>query len=367
MRRRVRLGSTAIGLLGLVFLPGCSRSDPDRALVGRIDALASNAIREGRDPGISIAVAREGKAILAKGYGQSDVENQVPAKANTVYRIASVTKQFTAAATMDLVDRGRLGLDDEVTKFLPDYPTEGNRLTVRHLLNQTSGIPDYFKDESFAASPRRKLPREELLKLIAGRFDTPPGQEWAYSNSNYFLLELIIEKASGQSYVGYLSERIFVPLQMRDTFVCPEEPTGPNQARGYKAEPDGRFSRVAPLVESALGDGALCSTVGDLVRWNQGFHGHRFVTPDSYKLMTTPTKLGDGRLQFYGFGLFLSSGPGLPTIWHAGGVPGFTSKLTYYSLQKVTLVVLQNNDPSTVKGLDAEVGKVLASSLTPLH
>ena len=183
---------------------GGARSDetsgpppPRQGLASQIDALATTAIEEGSQPGISIAVAREGTVLLAKGYGYADVEGRVRAAPSTVYRIGSVTKQFTAAAIMDLAERGHLGVDDEVTKFLPDYPTQRHRLTVRHLLNHTSGIKGYTEERGFAAIADREAPREELVKLFAGKFNFAPGQRWEYSNSNYYLLGLIIEKVSG--------------------------------------------------------------------------------------------------------------------------------------------------------------------------
>jgi D-alanyl-D-alanine carboxypeptidase len=189
---RTRRGAVlAVVLLASTLATGCAdgpRPTPEpsaaRDLAARIDALASSAVDEGPQPGASVAVAKQGKVLLAKGYGLADVAGRVRARANTVYRIGSVTKQFTAAAVMDLAERGRLGVDDEVTRFLPDYPTNGYHLTIRHLLTHTSGIANYTELPQFKSISNEKVPREAVVRLFAGTFDFPPGEQWAYSNSN---------------------------------------------------------------------------------------------------------------------------------------------------------------------------------------
>ena len=336
------------------------RSAPDghQALADRIDALVSDQIRQGPHPGASIAVASDGKVLLAKGYGLADVAGRVPARPHTVYRIGSLTKQFTAAAVMDLVERGSMAVDDEVTRFLPDYPTQGHHLTVRHLLTHTSGIRSYTEIPQFRLISNEKVPREELVRLFAGDFDFAPGQQWAYSNSNYFLLGLIIEKASGSPFERYLNDRIFGPLHMGDTSYCPDEPSGRDQARGYEFGLDHRPQPSERLnMQHPFAAGGLCSTVEDLVRWNEAFHGHRFLTAASYELMTTPAKLDNGTAFPYGFGLSLDSVDGSPMISHDGGIPGFASSLAYFPEEKLTLAVLVNNSSGAGENLIGAVMK----------
>lgn len=342
--------------LGVFALPmrGCSgpwnNSPPPpqhHALVTKIDERMARAISDRSVPGGSVAVASEGTEVYAHGYGYANVEDAVPAMPSTVYRIGSITKTFTAAAIMDLVEHGRLSIDDEVTKFIPAYPTNGYRLTVRNLLNQTSGIPDYYLDPpgspGYEALSHQKVSKAEILSLFAGKLNFPTGQQYEYSNSNYFLLGLIIEQVSRQSYASYLSEHIFAPLHMRDTFYCPDSPTGPSQARGYTRGPDGSRTPVPTSfnIDTAFGAGGLCSTVQDLVRWNNAFHGHRILAA-SYDQMISPGGDPEGSTAPYGFGFMLDDY--FHTISHGGGIEGFTGWLWYLPDYKVTVVVLVNND-----------------------
>ncbi|HEX8769172.1 MAG TPA: serine hydrolase domain-containing protein, partial [Acidimicrobiales bacterium] len=188
-----------------------------------------------------------------------------------------------------------------------------------------------------------KVSKAEILSLFAGKLNFPTGEQYQYSNSNYFLLGLIIEEVSGQSYASYLSEHIFAPLGMRNTFYCPDEPTGTNQARGYKRGPDGKLTPTPTFfnIDTAFAAGGLCSTVEDLVRWNNAFHGHRILAA-SYDLMTKPGVLPDGTPTPYGFGFMLDDY--FHTISHGGGIEGFSSWLWYLPDYRVTVVVLVNND-----------------------
>lgn len=247
-------------------------------------------------------------------------------------------------------------MDDEVTRILPEYLAGGERPTVRDLLTHTSGIPNYTESPEFDRLADRRVPREEIMKLFAGRYDFPPGREWAYSNSNYFLLGLIVERVSGMSYSDYLSDRIFTPLGMRDTSYCPDEPSGRHQARGYQLEPRDTPHLAEPLnMQHAFAAGALCSTVEDLVRWSEAFHGHRFLSAGSYELMTTPVTLASGTTYPYGFGLELDDSTGVPTISHGGGINGFLSWLAYLPDQRVTVVVLVNSTSGAGESLIREV------------
>lgn len=361
---RTRRGAVfAVVALASTLATGCAngpRPTPEasaaRDLAARIDALVSSAVGEGRQPGASMAVATAGEVLLAKGYGLADVEGRARARAKTVYRIGSVTKQFTAAAVMDLAERGRLGVDDEVTRFLPDYPTNGYRLTIRHLLTHTSGITNYTELPQFQSISNEKVPREAVVRLFAGTFDFPPGQQWAYSNSNYYLLGLIVEKASGMPFEAYLAERILGPLHLQDTWHCPDEPVGRNHAKGYELGPGDTPRPSEPLnMQHAFAAGGLCSTVEDLVRWNEALHGGRFLSAASYELMTTPASLESGTVFPYGFGLSLESPDGSPVVSHNGGIPGFASSLAFFPTDRLTVVVLVNSSSPAGEGLIASV------------
>src|SRR5689334_23639037 len=185
-----------------------ARAQDTRALVQYVDSIANAAVAEHRTAGVSVAVVKNGRTVLAKGYGFADLENDVPATPETVYRIGSVTKQFTSAAIMKLMEQGKLSLDDTLQKFLPNFPTQGNHVTVRHLLTHTSGIKSYTGlGPKWQRVMRLDLPPDSMVALFANEpFDFKPGDKWLYDNSGYFLLGMIIEKLSGKTYGQYLKD-----------------------------------------------------------------------------------------------------------------------------------------------------------------
>ncbi len=364
MRARRLCGRLALALALLEFGSACTSAAPhDGAdLVRRLDAAASQAIARGPQPGASVAVARDGVTLLAKGYGVADVSKGVAARPDTVYGIGSITKQFTAAAILDLAERGRLRVDDDVAKFLPDYPTQGRDLTLRHLLTHTSGIANYTDDPRYGPLSLSSATRPDVMALFAGKSDFAPGTSWAYSNSNYFLLGLVIEQVSGRPYDAYLEDEIFGPLGMADTGLCPDRPSGDQQARGYDVISGKSVDAMAVNMAHAFAAGALCSTVEDLVRWNNALHGGRFLTPASYELMTAPVALDGGRAFPYGFGLMLDDRGGSLSFDHGGSVAGFSSSLTFRTADRTTIAVLTNTGgPAGAEVVD----KIMAAASGP--
>lgn len=320
-----------------------------RALVRYVDSVANAAVAERRTAGVSVAIVRNGKTVLAKGYGFADLENDVPATTETVYRIGSITKQFTAAAIMRLMEQGKLSLDDTLQKFLPNYNTQGNRVTVRHLLTHTSGIRSYTSmGPRWGRTVRIDLVPDSLVALFAGEpFDFKPGEQWRYNNSGYFLLGMIIEKLSGKSYGQYLQDEFFTPLALKGTIYCDQAPIIKRRAQGYEIKPPG--GPGAPLVNAAplsmtqpYAAGSLCSTVTDLVAWTQALSSGKVVSPASYQMMSTPGTLNDGRPHTYGFGLSTGALRGHRQVNHNGGINGFVSELHHYVDDSLITVVLTN-------------------------
>ena len=198
-----------------------------------IDGIVADAMRDGRTPGVSIAVARGGRLVYAKGHGLANVELNVPATPDTVFRIGSITKQFTAAAIMQLVEDGKMSLDDPIEKFLPDFPVRGRHITIRHLLNHTSGIKSYTSlGLKFLAVTRQDLSHEDLIALFKDEPDDfQPGEKWLYDNSGYYLLGVILEKVTGYKYGDYLQRQFFTPLGLSSTIYCDVEPIVKKRAR----------------------------------------------------------------------------------------------------------------------------------------
>ena len=331
-------------LAGALATPN-ARAQDARALVQYVDSVATAAVAEHRTAGVSVAVVKNGRTVLAKGYGFADLENDVPATAETVYRIGSVTKQFTSAAIMRLVEQGKVSLDDTLQKFLPNFPTQGNRVTVRHLLNHTSGIKSYTSlGPKWQRVNRLDLATDSLVALFANEpFDFKPGDKWLYDNSGYFLLGMIIEKVSGKPYGQYLKDELFTPLGLKSTIYCDQAPLIKHRAQGYAFRPDSTFINAEPLsMTQPYAAGSLCSTVTDLAAWTLALSSGKVVSPASYKQMTTPGTLNDGKPLTYGFGLGVGTVGGHRQVSHNGGINGFISELHHYPDDSLVTVVLTN-------------------------
>ena len=316
------------------------------SLAVAVDRIVGDAMRDGRTPGVSVAVARGGRVVHAQGYGLANVELNVPATADTVYRIGSITKQFTAAAIMQLVEQGKMSLDDPIETFLPDYPVRGRRITIRHLLTHTSGIKSFTSlGLKYLAVKRQEISEEDLIATFKDEPDDfPPGEKWLYDNSGYYLLGVILERVTGYKYGDYVQRQLFTPLGLSSTLYCDVERIVKNRASGYQIGLD-KGLRNADFISMKVpfAAGALCSTVKDLVTWTGALVGGKVVSAQSYAQMTTPLKLANGQERPYGFGLGLGEFEGHPQVEHGGGIDGFASMLMYFPKDGVTVAVLTNS------------------------
>jgi CubicO group peptidase (beta-lactamase class C family) len=334
-----------------VAAPVAAQTPSTAELRARIDSIVTSMMGPTGAPGISIAVVRGSDTIALEGYGQADIENGVPVTDRSVFRIGSITKQFTAAAVMKLVEQGRVGLDAPLSEYLPDYAGPGRRVTVHQLLNHTSGIPSYTGlGERFWTRSRLDLTHEQMLELFAAdSLEFEPGSRWAYNNSGYYLLGMLIEKVTGESYAAHLSNTQFGPLGLSQTLYCDEAPIVPHRAEGYDLV-DGRIVNAAPLSMRPPGAaGALCSTPRDLVRWTRALAGGRVVSADSYRRMTTPTSLTAGDSQAYGYGLVPGRIEDHEVVAHGGGINGFNSYASHLPALDVTIVVLANGPTNAAR------------------
>jgi CubicO group peptidase (beta-lactamase class C family) len=312
------------------------------------DSIANAILKGGRVAALSIAVVRGRDTLVMKGYGMADIENEVPATPRTVYRIGSVTKQFTSVAIMQLVEQGKLSLDDDVTKYVPNAPTHGRRVLVRHLLNHTSGIPSYTDvGTEFGRVMRQDLAKDSLLATVKDdSLQFEPGSHFYYNNTGFFLLGMIIERVTGKPYGDYLREALFRPNGLTSTVYCSVMPLIKHRAQGYEVRANGLVNADYISMDLPYAAGSLCSTVGDLARWTQLLHSGKLVKESSFKAMTTPAKLTSGRPMQYGFGLFMDTVGTHRRIHHGGGINGFISELAYYPDDSLTVVVLSNTAPA---------------------
>jgi D-alanyl-D-alanine carboxypeptidase len=323
-------------------------SAPAAELVARLDSIARAAVADPALPGLSVAVAQGDRILLASGYGLANLAAGDSVRSTTIFRSGSVTKQFTAAAIMRLAEEGRLSLDDEITRFLPEFPTQGHRVTVRHLLNHTSGIRSYTGlGLPWISRVAEDLSQEQIVALFRDEpFDFAPGERFRYNNSGYFLLGTIIERVSGRPYAEYIEQEFTRPLGLDDTIYCPNEP-GDGHAHGYRPSPNGPAPSMPMSMTHPYAAGALCTTALDLVRWKNALVSGRVVNPAAYRRMITPDTLPGGRVLDYGFGLGMGALDGVERITHSGGIFGFSAVLSYYPEHDIAVAVLANNEAAS--------------------
>lgn len=343
-------------------------AQPDRAaLLARIDSLANAPIARRQAAGLSLGVIRGHDTLVLKAYGKGDLELDTPTPDRAVYEIGSITKQFTASAILQLVERGKMSLDDPLTKYLPAYPTQGHTITIRRLMDHTSGIKGYTEMPSFWAMAARKLPRDSLVALFAKEpFDFAPGDAMVYNNSAYFLLGLVIEKVSGRPYGDYVKDSLFARAGMPDSRYCSETTITPRKVHGYDMGPAG-LQKAAPIDHTwPFAAGSLCSTAGDLLAWTRALHSGRILGPDAYREILTPGVLSDGTQLRYTKGLALSEIAGHRAISHGGGIFGYTSFLAWLPDDSLTVVALFNSaGPSGPDDLVESIVALIAGRKEP--
>lgn len=338
-----------------------AQTRPARAsVVGTIDSLAKAFISDGPVAGVSVAVVKGRDTIVMKGYGLADIENEVPATAQTVYRIGSITKQFTSAGIMRLVDEGKLSLDDTLGKMLPSVPARWSGVTLRRLLNHTSGIRSYTGiGPRWLRRWREDMSPDTIVGLVRDdTLDFRPGARWSYNNTGYVLLGMIIERASGKPYARYLEEEFYKPLGLSQTYYCSQKPIIKHRAQGYDMSARQLTNTEYLSMTQPFSAGALCSTVGDLVAWQRALVGGRIVKPASYVTMTTPESLTDGKPLTYGYGLGVGKLETHRKVSHGGGINGFITDLAYYPDDTLHVVVLANTSPSTPARLGDQIARV---------
>ena len=346
-----RIGPAGL-LLATLAVPAAAQANAD--LVQRLDSIAGHWVQRQYAVGIVAAVVKDGDTLLFKAYGMADVEWDVPMPLDAMFVIGSVTKQFTAAAVLRLRDEGKLSLDDEITRWLPDFDTRGHTVTLRHLLGHTAGIGDFTEAPEFGSlSTNIRFPRDSayaLLQRLPPQF--APGEVQIYNNSGFWLLGLVVEKASGMTYEDYVEQNLFAPLGMTRSMYCHSEENVPRRAHGYFVSRDSVVRRAWTISHTwPFAAGSLCSTVGDMVTWLQALHGGKVLSPASYAEFITPARLNDGTPLRYGMGVQVGPDPsGLMYLGHGGRAPGFWVEAGWYPEAEMAVVVMIN----TVGPLDPQ-------------
>ncbi len=308
-----------------------------------IDDFIAEQLKERKIPGLSIAVIRDGEVLKAAGYGMAKLEFQVPATKETVYEIGSISKQFAAEAVMLLVDEGKLDLDKSITEYLPsNAPESWKPISVRNLLNQTSGLKDWTEVKEF--SYRREYTSEEFIDLVSAfPLEFQPNDDWKYSNTNLPLVGIIVERVSQKSYEAFVSERIFAPLGLPSIQFNHNSKIVSGRASGYVLRDD-RLEQGEPFRPKIIApSGGVLANAVDLARWWETMLQGRLLKATSLEQMLLPTKLNNGKSVSHGFAFFIDTFNGHKMIFHHGStVGGFGSVVRYFPNEKLTIAVIGN-------------------------
>jgi CubicO group peptidase (beta-lactamase class C family) len=316
----------------------------NQAQVDAVDEYVRAEMQKQHIPGLALLVARQGKPIRAQGYGLANVELQVPVKPETIFQSGSVGKQFTASAVMMLVEEGRVGLEDPITKYFPGAPACWKQVTVRELLSHTGGFTDYPKNFDM----RKDYTEAELLKIVEGiPLAFPPGTKWSYSNLGYLTLGILVHKVTGEFYGDFLEKRIFRPLDMRTTRIISEADIVPNRAAGYRLLKGELKNQVwvSPMLNTTA-DGSLYFSILDLEKWDAALYTEKLLKRSSLEQMWTVAKLRNGQPNSgqYGFAWFIQDKNGHHVVEHGGQWQGFETQISRYVDDQLTVVVLTNLD-----------------------
>ncbi len=374
-----------------LFVPGTAANTPAQSssMDRQIDAVFSG-VSSPDAPGLAALVRKNGRTVFERGYGVRDLRSKAKIDGHTNFRLASFTKQFTAMAVMLLVHDGKLHYDDTLTEIFPDFPAYGNTISVRNLLNHTSGLPDYEdlmdaleKTTGPVWTPEKQIQDAEVLELLKkekiGKF--APGTSWSYSNSGYVVLGLIVAKVSGKSYGDFLQERIFAPLKVNHTLVFQKGKNAvANRAFGHSKDGSALKETDQSSTSATLGDGGIYSNLEDLAKWDDALRNHSLLSEKEFQPALSPVKLNDGSAPHwprepnddnlhpgkpvsYGFGWFRDPYQGHSRIWHTGSTVGFRTVIERFTEgDGLTVIVLCNRADLEPEKLALRVADIFFSA-----
>ena len=383
--------ATALAMLLLAAIGLClahsAEDSVDSVVSAKIDAIVSSAIKP-NEPGAAVLVRRNGRDIFVHGYGVRDLRSMAKIDAHTNFRLASCTKQFTAMAIMLLVHDGKMRYDEPLTEIFPDFPAYGKTITIRNLLNHTSGLADYeslMEQQESSGGPgwseQNQIQDAEVFELLKRQNKTEfwPGTKWAYSNSGYVALGLIVAKASGKPYREVLRERIFAPLKMNHTIVYQKAKNEVvSRAFGHSKENDALKETDQSSTSATLGDGGIYSNLEDLAKWDDALRNHTLLSEKEMQPALTPVRLNDGseprwprepnddnlhpgKPVSYGFGWFLDPYKGHPRMWHTGSTMGFRTVIERFLGENLTVIILSNRTDLDPEKLSLQVADMFFS------
>ncbi len=352
-----------------------SPGDPKQLANTKVDTFVQAELIRQRIPGLSLVVQQDGKVIYAKGYGYANLEQALPATAEQRFQIGSISKQFVATAVLLLVQDGKMGLDEKISKYLPDTPAAWDAITVRHLLAHTSGLPKDADDALFANADSHGPYSTDQLLAIARTVKplSSAGQVYSYSNTGYQLMGMIVEKVSGMFFGDLLQARVFTPLGLSTARVISFQNSA-GSATGYALKNNTlqplRLDQVSPGVQSLYrtGAGGIEMSAADLAKWDASLNTDQILSKASRDLMWAPSALvqkGDGYTINYGLGWYLSDYLGHPKVYHSGGMYAFTTDYLRYTNDKLSVIVLTNLGDSDPETISRSIGEMFVPGTWP--
>jgi CubicO group peptidase (beta-lactamase class C family) len=348
-------------LIIFIFLSSHSfgQSKKDKKILNQIDKAILDNFKDVA-PGCAVLIAKEGKIILEKGYGTANLELDVAMKPEMVFRIGSITKQFTAIAILQLVEKGELALSDSIQKFIKNFHFKGKTITIENLLTHTSGIRGYEQfDAKIPNAIRVEFPTRAMIdSLDRVSLEFEPSTKFNYSNSNYYLLGYIIEQIAGKSYQQYLKENIFDPAGLNSTYYENPIEIIPNRTNGYSYSDERYWNSDFISMSLVYSAGALRSNVNNLFKWHKALHEGKIIKKETFLKAITPYKLSDGKQSNYGYGFFIQSENGIKSIGHPGAIDGFRAIEMYYPDQDIFITLLCNSEKDDLQNLFQTVANI---------
>ncbi|WP_207512933.1 serine hydrolase domain-containing protein [Longitalea luteola] len=297
-------------------------------------------------PGCVVLVSEKGKVVYEKGFGQANIELNVPMRPEMLFRLGSITKQYTAIAILQLIEQGRISLQDSLQKFVNGFPYKGHTITIEHLLTHTSGIVDYEVLDFHIPNAIRIdfQPKQMIDSLGVLPLAFIPGTKFSYSNSNYFLLGFILEKVTGKAYKSYMKENVFTPIGLSETFYDSPVEIIKNRMPGYTKGSTGYQNAGYLSMNQVFSAGALLASARDLFRWHQALYAYKLVKKETLDKAVAPFRFSDGKLSQYGYGWFIKELRGRKLIGHGGAIDGFRSMEVYLPEEDIFIAALFNSD-----------------------
>lgn len=357
--RKYSLGVPSLIVLFVVFLASCafhegsplaSKKTKETYHAADVEKYLESLSDDGM-PGFAYLISKDGKVLIEGGVGLANIESKTLNDTATIFRAASITKQFTAASILLLVDQGKLSLDEKLSNYFPELPNS-EKVTIRNLLDHTSGMWEQQKDEDFPFPVDKEVPADVHLSYIQkNKPYFEPGEKWNYCNNGYFVLGLIVEKVAGMSLESYMQRQIFAPLGMKNSGLYNDSVEYKHRATGYGMADGKPYKELDPNMATYKGAAALYTTVDDLLLWSEALHNGKLISSDSYQQLITPHKFTNGFVPFvgYGFGVGIEDVAGKHTVGHPGRMYGYHSDMLRISEDNINVIFLANVNINQLK------------------